>query len=193
MESESSIDDYAVRVARSWQIGQKGKNNGVLLLVFVQDHKLTIQTGYGMEGALPDLTCHQIIANEITPRFKQGDYDGGLSAGVAAIIAATKGEYKGTGRTVAEGQGNGRNSPDQHASWFVVIFFVIIVFFIFIPVFSQRRRGGGFLTGFLLGSGGFGGWSGGNGGGGWSGGGGGNDSFSGGGGSFGGGGASGSW
>src|SRR5207253_2573077 len=90
MQSDSSIDDYTVRVAQSWRVGQKLHNNGVVLFVFVQDHKLFIQVGYGLEGALPDALCRQIIDNEITPRFKQSDYDGGLSAGVHAILAATK-------------------------------------------------------------------------------------------------------
>ncbi len=99
MQSDSSIEDYTVRVARSWQVGQKNKNNGAVLFVFVQDHKMFLQVGYGLEGVLPDALCKRIIDEQITPRFKAGDFDGGLTAGVQAILAATKGEYKGTGRT----------------------------------------------------------------------------------------------
>jgi uncharacterized protein len=106
MQTDSSIEDYAVRVYRAWGVGQKDKNNGAVLLVFVQEHKMRIATGYGLEGALPDALCKRILDDEITPRFKQGDYDGGLSAGVTAMIAAAKGEYKGTGRTVADSIGN---------------------------------------------------------------------------------------
>src|SRR5437868_1073688 len=98
MQTDSSIEDYAVRVFRSWGVGQRANNNGAVLLVFVQDHKMRIATGYGLEGALPDAICKRILDNELTPRFKNNDFDGGLSAGVTAMIAATKGEYTGTGR-----------------------------------------------------------------------------------------------
>ena len=99
MQSEDDIAAYAVRVFRAWQIGQKTKNNGVLLLVFIQDRKMNITTGYGLEGALPDATCRQIIDNELKPRFRANDFDGGIRAAVNAIRAATKGEYKGSGQT----------------------------------------------------------------------------------------------
>src|SRR6185437_11668938 len=82
MESDSSIDDYTVRVARSWKVGQKAKNNGAVLFVFVQDHKMFIQVGYGLEGVLPDALCKRIIDEQISPRFRAGDFNGGLSAGV---------------------------------------------------------------------------------------------------------------
>jgi uncharacterized protein len=186
MESDSSIEDYTVRVARAWRVGGKVKNNGVVLFVFVQDHKMFIQVGYGLEGALPDALCKQIIENEIAPRFKNGDFDGGLSAGVAAIMAATKGEYKGTGRTASDtGHRGGSRLPRY---WVVLLIFLL---FIFLGGF-RRRGSSSFLGGWMLGSGGFGGWSGGDGG--WPDrGGGGGGGFSGGGGSFGGGGAGGSW
>jgi len=82
MQSDSSIEDYTVRVARSWQVGQKNKNNGAVLFVFVQDHKMFLQVGYGLEGVLPDALCKRIIDEQISPRFKAGDFDGGLTAGV---------------------------------------------------------------------------------------------------------------
>jgi uncharacterized protein len=185
METDSSIEEYTVRVARAWGVGTK-KNNGVVLFIFTGDRKMFIQTGYGLEGALPDVTCKRIIEDEITPRFKQGDFNGGVTAGVHAVIAATKGEYKGTGRTVREGQG-GRN--DGGISLFSLLFICVPILFIYMALRSRRGYsiynrgyGGGFLGGM---SGG--GWS--SGGGGFGGGG----SFSGGGGSFGGGGAGGSW
>jgi uncharacterized protein len=102
MQTESDIADYTFRVKETWHVGQKGKNNGAVLFVFVQDHKLFIQTNYGLEGTLPDATCKNIIDQDITPRFKSGDYTGGIRAGVGSILAATKGEYKGSGSTVAE-------------------------------------------------------------------------------------------
>ena len=174
MQSDSSIEDYTVRVARAWQVGQKDKKNGAVLFVFVQDHKMFLQTGYGLEGALPDALCKRIIDQEIAPRFKAGDFDGGLSAGVTAILAATRGEYKGTGQTVADKGPYADLAP-------IFIFAFIFLIFTLMSVFG--RRGGFVYTG--VGRNG-GGWSGG----GFSSGGGG---FSSGGGSFGGGGAGGSW
>jgi uncharacterized protein len=191
MESDSSIEDYTVRVAQSWRVGQKAKNNGAVLFVFIQDRKMYVQVGYGLEGALPDITAKRIIENEIKPRFKAGDFDGGLSAGVAAIMAATKGEYKGTG-----GQGQGQAS----GGLVIVFFFLILMAFLLIAVRRRNYGPAAALGGWTMGSGGFsgggwrssGGW--GSGGGGWSGGGGGGGGgFSAGGGSFGGGGAGGSW
>ena len=180
MQSDSSIDDYAIRVARSWRVGQKAKNNGAILFIFVQDHKMTIQVGYGLEGALPDSLCKRIIDSEIAPRFKGGDFDGGVTAGVNAIIAATKGEYHGTGSSAAN-----NNSDGSLIVIVLVIFAIIIILSIASRSRGRHTRGGGWIF-----FGGGGGWSGG---GGFSGGGGGGGGFSGGGGSFGGGGASGSW
>ena len=203
MQSDSSIEDYTVRVARSWRVGQAAKNNGAVLFVFIQDHKMFIQVGYGLEGALTDALCKRITADEIAPRFKNGDYDGGLTAGVNAILAATKGEYKGTGRTVAGSKilvipGLIVGVIFSMLPILAVIFFIIMVRRL-LGVGGVGRRSAG-LSGWWLGSGGFGGggWSsgggGGSSGGGWSGGGGGGGSgFSGGGGSFGGGGAGSSW
>jgi uncharacterized protein len=181
MESDSSIDDYTVRVARAWKVGQKLKNNGVVLFVFTQNKQMFIQVGYGLEGALPDAICKQITEYEIKPRFKTGDYPGGLTAGINAIIAATKGEYKGTGATVADA----RHRHSQHISNTIIILFIVA--FVLFRLMTRRH-------GWMYSSGGWGGFYGG--GGGWSGGGGfssGGGGFSGGGGSFGGGGAGSSW
>jgi uncharacterized protein len=180
MESDSSIDDYTVRVAQSWGVGQKDRKNGAVLFVFTQDRQMYIQVGYGLEGALPDATCHQIIENEIKPRFRAGDYDGGLRAGVTAIMQATRGEYKGTGQTV------GDLISRNHALLFKLALFAALFAFSW---WSSRRRARlyGSSGSSMVWFGGFGG----GGGGGFSGGGGGG--FSGGGGSFGGGGAGGSW
>jgi uncharacterized protein len=180
MESDSSIDDYTVRVARAWKVGQKLKNNGVVLFVFIQNRQMFIQVGYGLEGALPDALCKQITEYEIKPRFKAGDYAGGLTAGVDAILAATQHEYKGNGTTVNQGA---YHSSDLTRTMIVLA----IILFIAIRLMSSRRG-----AGWIISSGGWGGFYGGrgSGGGGFSSGGGG---FSGGGGSFGGGGAGSSW
>ena len=179
LQSDSSVEDYTVRVARAWKAGQKEKNNGAVLFVFVQDHKVYLQVGYGLEGVLPDALCKRIIAEQITPRFKSGDFNGGLAAGVQSILAAVKGEYKGTGSTVAGSQGKRPGG--------VSIVFIIIVVAVILILLSRRGRSGGRRGGWIITGGGGGGWTGG-GGGGFSGGG-----FSGGGGSVGGGGACGSW
>lgn len=184
MQSDSSIEDYTVRVARGWQVGLKDKNNGAVLFVFVQDHKMFLQVGYGLEGVLPDALCKQIISDQIAPHFKSGDFDGGMVSGVQSILAATRGEYKGTGRTVADSRGY--SSSARIAGNIVPLLFFGLFFFVFVmAIFGSGRRRGGF---FYTGGGWGGGWS--SGGSSWGGGGGG---FSGGGGSFGGGGAGGSW
>lgn len=197
MQSDSSIEDYTIRVLESWKegVGQKGKNNGAVLFVFIQDRKMFLQVGYGLEGALPDALAKQIIENEIKPRFREGDYNGGLTAGVNAVMGAVRGEYKGTGRTVNEGRVQHRQNGG--GALVVLIFFGILGLILLSALRRAnsgtvyRRRG--YSTWGGWGGGGWtgGGWGGGGGGGGWSGGGGGG--FSGGGGSFGGGGAGGSW
>jgi len=180
-----ALEEFTVAAARKWAAGQAGKNNGVVLFVFTEDRKMRIEVGYGLEGILPDAIAHRIQEEEILPRFRQGDYAGGIEAGAAAIIAATKGEYKGSGTTVSQRRQRPGRAADSLRGLMPCLFFFI---FILIPLFFRFRRpgwrsygGGGWWTG--------GGWSGGGGGGGgFSGGG-----FSGGGGSFGGGGSSGSW
>lgn len=190
MESESSVDDYTQRVAQTWGVGQKGNNSGAVLFVFIDDHQMFIQTGYGVEGALPDATCFDITHNVIAPLFKQRDYAGGLKAGITAMMQAVRGEYKGTGKTHLESQKNsGGRLPIG------LIIFLVIVFIIIISNRARRRGGRGYgYTGWggpYIGGFGGGGWSGGGSGGG--GGGGGFSGFSGGGGSFGGGGAGSGW
>lgn len=188
------LEDFTVRAAQKWKAGQAKTDNGAILFVFSDDRKLRIEVGYGLEGVLPDITANRIIQNEIVPRFRSDDYPGGIEAGVDAMIAATRGEYKGEGSTVAEREGRGVRQLEG-----CLIPALFILFFIVFPFLFRRRRrsrsrtfgGSGWWSGWGGGAGGWGGWSGG-GGGGWSGGGGGGG-FSGGGGSFGGGGASGSW
>ncbi len=198
MQSDSSIEDYTVRVARAWKVGQQDKKNGVVLFVFVQNHQMLMQVGYGLEGVLPDALCKRIIDEQISPRFHNHDFDGGLTAGVQAIIAATKGEYQGNGLTVTEQHSYQHGYRDRNSfdPFFAVL--ALIVFGMMFLFFLRGGRSGHGYSCWTIGSGGItGGWSGGGGswggggGGGFSGGGGGG--FSGGGGSFGGGGAGGSW
>jgi uncharacterized protein len=186
MQSESSVADFTQRIAQTWGVGGKEHRNGAVLFVFVQNHQMFLQTGYGLEGPLPDATAYDITHNLIAPFFKKNDYAGGLRAGVAAIMQAVRGEYKGTGRTQKEGeQSGGGGLPIP-----LIIFLIIVFFFLVTNRSARGRRGYGYSGGggpFIGGFGGGGGFSGGgSGGGGFSG-------FSGGGGSFGGGGAGSSW
>lgn len=182
MQSDSDIPDYTQRVAQAWGVGQKQQRNGVVLFVFVQDRKMFIQVGYGLEGALPDATAFDITEYKIKPRFRANDYEGGVAVGIESIFAAIRGEYTGTGKTVLE-----HGTETKNGTGFVV--FIIFVAALIVLSRIMRRLGGygyssrrGGPIFFPIGGGG---WS--------SGGGGGFSGFSGGGGSFGGGGAGSSW
>jgi uncharacterized protein len=87
------LEEYSLRVAEKWKLGQKEKDNGALLLISIDDHKMRIETGYGLEGALTDAMCSRIIRNELAPNFRRNDYDAGVVAGINAIVAAIGGEY----------------------------------------------------------------------------------------------------
>ena len=187
MQSDSEIADYTQRVAQAWRVGQKEQRNGVVLFVFPQDRKMFIQVGYGLEGALPDLTGFDITEYRIKPHFRNNDYEGGLAEGIDSILKAIRGEYKGTGKIARE-----RHSGEGSSFAGNLILFLFFAIFLFFISRLKPRRGyhyssSGAGWAWALGSGGGGGWSsGGGGGGGFSG-------FSGGGGSFGGGGAGSSW
>ena len=185
--------DYATKLGREWGVGNKRTNNGVIILVAKNDHTVFIAPGYGLEGALPDITCNQIVQNEILPNFKADDFYRGLDLGTTAIMKAAAGEYK-----APAGHGSQRKRGSGGGS---ILGIIIIIFIILMMVgrggggrgggMMSRRGYGDFATGAILGSL----LSGGRGGGGWSGGG---DSGGGGfggfgGGSFGGGGSGGSW
>jgi uncharacterized protein len=92
LEGEA-LEAFSIRVVDTWKLGQKERDNGVLLLVVTQDRKVRIEVGRGLEGSLPDITCGTIIRKDIVPRFKEGDYDGGVAAGVDGILRAIRGEY----------------------------------------------------------------------------------------------------
>jgi uncharacterized protein len=214
------IEEFSIKVAESWKIGQKGKDNGAILLIARDDRKIRIEVGRGLEGKLTDLLAGRIIRNEITPRFKAGDFDGGVNAGVVAIIGTVRGEY-----VPGPEDGDGESGGEGHMvlTMLVIFFFLVIMFGSYSKILGGATGGlglaasgamalpgtgliglgifgaVGFLLGFLLslrisrssgGRGFFGSYTGG----GYSSGG--SSSFggfSGGGGSFGGGGASGGW
>ena len=184
------VDDVALGILRTWGVGGKEHSNGVVILVAKDDHKIRIEVGYGLEGAIPDVTAKSIIDNDLTPNFREGNFYRGIDDATDDIIKAAAGEYKAPAGYHKKGKG----IPIAG-----IIIFLIILFSIFGSRGGGRggmmsRRGyGDFWTGAIIGSmlggGKGGGWSGG--GGGWSGGGGGFGGFGGGGG--GGGGASGGW
>jgi uncharacterized protein len=169
------LEDFSMRVAEAWKIGQRGKDNGLLMLVVTQDRKIRIDTGYGLEGDIPDVLASRIIRNVMQPAFRDHHYAAGINQAFDLLIKAAGGES-------VEVPSASRPRPRSSlAGW---------IFFVLLMLFLLRGRGAGwFLLGSMLG----GGWSsrggGFRGGGGFGGGGG----FSGGGGSFGGGGASGGW
>lgn len=174
------VSDYAYKIGRYWGVGNKEFNNGIVILVAVNDRRMFIATGYGTEAYLTDIRSKRIIDGILTPAFQQNDYYGGVDAATTEIMKYMTGAY--------EGQPLG--TPSEGPSIWVIIIIVIVL----VIIFSQRKKGGGGGTTFTgrgptYWGGGFGGFGGSGGGGGFGGGG-----FGGfGGGGFGGGGAGGSW
>lgn len=184
------VSDYALRLGRKWGVGGKDHSNGIVVLVAKEDHKISIQVGYGLEGAIPDVTSKSIIDNDLTPNFKSGDFYRGLDEATDDLIKAAAGEYS----APAGYHKKGKAFPIGGIIFFIIILSIILGSRGGGKGGMMSRRGfGGFGTGFIIGSmlGGSRGWGGG--GGGWSGGGGGGGFGGFGGGSFGGGGASGGW
>lgn len=185
---DDNINEYATKLFRAWGIGNKKTNNGVLIIAAIDDRKMWIEVGYGLEGAIPDAIASDIYHNEMAPEFKQQNYYQGLDNAVNALIKAAAGEYK--------QQSPRRNSTGRGSTAGGIFTFIILAVFVII-ILSRGGRGGGgggglgsianaVILSSLLGGGrsGGGGWGGGGGGGGFGG-------F--GGGSSGGGGAGGSW
>lgn len=137
------IEQYSIRVVDEWKLGQKGKDNGVLLLVARDDRKVRIEVGRGLEGDLPDITCGSIIRKQILPPFKEGDYDAGVTDGVRSILDAIHGSY-----VVEETEAGG--SDDLWGRIFAaVIFLVVVGLFTVISLFTPGG-GGWFLYFFLI-------------------------------------------
>ncbi|MFO1148606.1 MAG: TPM domain-containing protein [Alsobacter sp.] len=186
------IETFANALFRFWKLGEAKANNGVLLLVAPNERKVRIEVGYGLEGTLTDAVSSVIIQSTVIPRFKAGDFAGGIERGADAVIGALSTD-------AAEWQARAKRQPAAQSpedTLFPLIVFILFVFIVLVMLRNARgtggrmvRRGGQVI--FVPGPGSFGGgsWSGGSSGGSWGGGGG----FSGGGGSSGGGGASGGW
>ncbi|MFN3867712.1 MAG: TPM domain-containing protein [Hyphomicrobiaceae bacterium] len=190
-----TIEDYGYQLGRKWRIGQQGKDNGALLIVAPNERKVRIEVGRGLEPHLTDAMSRIIIENAILPRFRRGDFPGGIVAGVRDI----KDVILGDAAAVVERAKGARRGPgtDYEALVILAIWLAIFILIVYLNSRnspsgpgargSRRQRRSGFDDRVIVIPGGSGGWSGG----GWSGGGGGG--FSGGGGGFGGGGASGGW
>ncbi|MBI5856061.1 MAG: TPM domain-containing protein [Sphingobacteriales bacterium] len=172
-------NEYAVALGRKWGVGNKDFNNGVIVLISTGggegQRDAYIATGYGLEGAIPDITAKAIVDNELIPNFKEGNYYRGLDEATDAIIKAAAGEYK------APANYGSHKKKTKGIGWFIALVIILIIF---------SQIGGSSGGGTYVSRGGFGGWSGGSG---WSGGGGGGGFGGFGGGSFGGGGAGGKW
>ncbi|MBV9396088.1 MAG: YgcG family protein [Methylobacteriaceae bacterium] len=186
---DNDVETYANQLFRAWKLGEKQKNNGVLLLVAPKERKVRIEVGYGLEGVLTDALSNVIITNQIVPRFKAGDFAGGIERGVDGIIAAL------TTDTSDWQKKKQVRTDDQDSAWAALLPFLIVGLFIFIFWMMHRHargRRGGWGGPVFIPTGSWGGSSWGRGSS-WGGGGGFGGGFSGGGGSSGGGGASGSW
>ncbi|NTV66276.1 MAG: YgcG family protein [Chlorobaculum sp.] len=171
------IEEFSIRVAEAWKIGEKKRDNGILLIVSKADRKMRIEVGYGLEGRLTDLQSGRIIRDIIKPAFKSGDFDAGFVGATDAMISAVKGEFKVDSIAKAKGKSDKPSIP--------IVFIILLVLFFYLRMFSGRHHGGPFGFGgpgggIFTSGGGSGGFGGGGG-------------FSGGGGGFGGGGASGDW
>jgi uncharacterized protein len=119
-----NLEEFSIRLAESWRIGQKGLDNGAILLIAKEERKIRIEVGRGLEGKLTDLVAGRIIRGDIAPRFKVGDVDGGVNAGVSAIMAVVKGEYTAQPRDLRQGKSS------AHPIFTLIIFLFVACLFL---------------------------------------------------------------
>jgi len=144
-----TIENYSVKLFEEWKIGQAKKDNGVLLLIAVDDHQMRIEVGYGLEGALTDAISSQIINNTLKPAFRANDYYGGINQATDQIIAVTKGEYQPTADDVSRSSSQGSIPGNL---WFYLIFFAFyLLSFLRRYLAKSRAWWEGGLIGFGLG------------------------------------------
>jgi uncharacterized protein len=129
------IENYALAVAREWKLGKPGKNDGALLVVAVQDRKLRIEVGRGLEGELTDLYCGRIIRDVMVPRFKAGDMPGGIRAGTEAMIAIAGGAGE-------QALPRSKGKPDEF--WSTVALVLFVLFIVLVAIVRRITGGGGF-------------------------------------------------
>ena len=125
------IADYSVQLFNQWKIGQASKNNGVLILVAVDDHKVWITTGYGIEGVLPDALCRRIIEQDVVPAFRRGDYYAGLEEGTNSIMSIVKGEF-----TAEDYLKTKKKKP----VFFPFLMFLFVIFIVILSRFGRAKR-----------------------------------------------------
>ena len=177
------LEEFSIKVAEQWKIGQKGFDNGAVLLIAKKEREIRIEVGYGLEGSLTDLMSGRIIRNVIVPQFRAGNLDQGALDGVQAMVGVVRGEYKAPEKIPSR---KGSKSKGPHPFFMLWLGFVIIITLLRLFRRMSRHKSsqrssdgvgwfGGFVGGGGFSSGGFGG------------------GFGGGGGGFGGGGASGGW
>lgn len=154
------IFDYALKVADKWQLGESDTDDGLLIVMAVNDRTIYILTGYGLEGVLPDAAVNRIIRDNITPYFKQNDYAAGLSAGISSLEARLKADPEVLARADAQAEArSSQQSTDENPSS-IVLFIIAMVFGQFITsifgrIFGSVLTAGGFVAGSLALGGGF--------------------------------------
>ncbi len=159
LPADTTLEEFTNQAFRAWKVGQKDKDNGVVFFAFVDDRKMRIEVGYGLEGAIPDARAKQITSGVVVPAFRKGDYAGGIEGAADALMKAARGEYAGTGKTVAEAPPPPTGPPPF---WIWVLPLLGAV-----PAYLFARRGGtgrarafrastswSFVTGVLLTAGG---------------------------------------
>jgi uncharacterized protein len=140
------IDQFSIRVAEAWKLGQKEKDNGVLLVLAQTERKVRIEVGMGLQGVLPDITAGRIIRETMRPYLKSGNFDQGITVAVDSIIAATKGEFKGT----VTGQSAQKHSAKKTSTSFITLFLLVIVAAVVLGLFSRYLGGAGGAIGLPL-------------------------------------------
>lgn len=135
----TAIEDYGYQLGRRWQIGQKDKNNGVLLIVAPNERKVRIEVGYGVEGTLTDAITKIIIENSILPQFKAGDFPGGIKRGVEDVIQVLTGDAEGLQQRIAQNSAPGIKRPDAKIPVWLGI--VLVLGGIGLLIFCATTRG----------------------------------------------------
>lgn len=138
------IDQFSIRVAEAWKLGQKGRDNGVLLILAQSERKVRIEVGMGLQGVLPDVTASRIIRENMRPHLKSGNFDQGITIAVDSIIAATKGEFKGAGQPART------QTTKKTSSSFVTLFLLVAVAAVILGLFSRYLGGAAGAVGVPL-------------------------------------------
>jgi uncharacterized protein len=129
------LEDYSIHVAEAWRLGQKGRDNGALLIVAMKERRVRIEVGYGLEPTLTDARSSQIIRNEIIPRFRDGDFYGGIDAGTTAIVQVVRGLYQ------APPEPRRTSSGRFRLDWIILLLFPVL------PILSWTGKWGGAVLG----------------------------------------------